>query len=155
MEKICIQKLPQYYWLLVIETAVVIAISHFAFVPQMHSEPVTGVANQAISTIAILVMLIGLPVVMKFYHVHTTEKIPAGKDEKTLERHLCKLFLLRFLVVLIALILNYIAYDIFNSSTSIYCVFICMIALFFFCMPNKEDLKSKLSNMVKASNPCE
>ncbi len=155
MDKICIQKLPQYYWLLVIETIAIIAITHFAFVPQWHSEPVTDIANQVISTIAILVMLVGLPVSMKFYHVRTTEKIPEGKDEKTLEKYLCNLFLLRLIVVLMALILNYVAYALFSSSSSIYCVFICMVALFFFCMPNKEELKSRLSNMVKISNPCE
>jgi fatty acid desaturase len=91
-------------------------------------------------SIAILTMLLGIPISLKLYHVYTREKLPSEKDEKRMIQHIVKWFLLRIGIVLVALVLNFIAYVVFGSQSAFLCVIICLVFLVFFCKPNRNDL---------------
>lgn len=133
-----IKKLTITYWVIV---GIVFLLVAFAF---YWSNSRTFLYDQSDRTIgesiAILTMLLGIPISLKLYHVYTREKLPSEKDEKRMIQHIVKWFLLRIGIVLVALVLNFIAYVVFGSQSAFLCVIICLVFLVFFCKPNRNDL---------------
>lgn len=137
------------YWCTTIIALVLMVVFHFV-------NDFKGSYNQTISSIAILSMLIGIPFALKFFHVKTEEKVPSDKTPSYLYDYLRRHFSYRFRIIVVAMLLNFVAYEVLSYTTAIYCLAICLIVLIMFCRPNRNDLESLLSDMIKKSNPlCE
>ncbi len=140
------------FWCVTILVVVGMAIFHFA--NDAKSAAVDNV-DQTVSSIAILMLLIGIPASLKIYHLKTAEKVPVGKSEEFLCKYLQRHFFFRYCAIMVIMISNYLALELFGYSTASYGVAICLIILLCFCRPSRASLEQTLSDMCAKSNPNE